>query len=174
MKKIALLILIFASLGFCEFSLEGKVNDIVSRVENCKVFNKKKSLANPLFKELKNAAVRNTKPGFISNSSVVSFKCTEGSARGEFFLLQKGNSILFEFFGVDDLQEGLIRFRLVGIERYEDKDSTIDFDFTYGWYSVIDENEVVVERYETDDDDSFEGLKITVMDSYKILKGAVK
>lgn len=176
MKKIALLILIFVNLGFCEFSLEGKVNDIVSRVESCKVYNKNKTLGNPLFKDLKIAIANTTKRGFINSSSIVSFRCTKGSVRGEFNLVQKGNSIFFEFYGLDDIREGsIIEFRLAALNGSDKKENNYsDNDLLYGWYRISDENNIVTEEYETDAGDSFEGLKITIMDSYKILKGAVK
>lgn len=170
MKKIALLILIFVNLGFCEFALEGKVNDIVSRVENCKVFNKQKTLSNPKFKHDKNIISRLAKPGFINSASVVSFKCTGGSAEGEFYLIQYPGSVVFTFRGIDHIQEGTVKFALVGLDEYDARDSLLT---AFGIYNLFDENKIIIEHDETDED-SLDGLITTVMDSYKILKGAVK
>ena len=177
MKKISLLILIFASLGFCEITFEDRVNDIVSRVENCKVSNRQKTLAEPLFKDLKKVLLKVTKPEFINESRIVSFGCSRASVRGNFILVQKGNSVILDFIGFDDLQkDALIQFRLVAMDSYDENEKFRTYsDYYYGFYRVFDENDIVTEEYKTSDVyDSFEGLKTMVMDSYKILKEAVK
>lgn len=157
MKKIILIILVFCTFAFCEFTLESKIDYAIYPINGCEKIKPSKSPWHSILSKNKNN----------KNATKVAYRCDNLS----FYMLQNGNVLSLFLSGITENTNNFFIIRLLTEDDWKTEDGEYK-DMGFGVYEEADENDIMIVREETPYNE-YEGVKAKIFEIYNTIKSKI-
>lgn len=158
MKKIILIILVFCTFAFCEFTLESKIDNAIYPINNCKKIKPIESAWNSIsvVKERKN-----------KNATKVAYRCENLS----FYMIQVDNKLQLFLSGKNENIDNIFAIRLLTETNWESNNGEY-INIGIGRYEEIDENNITIID-ESSPYNEYDGVKAKIFEIYNAIKSKI-